>query len=486
MRKIVFLVLVLFLVTSCVANKNIKTEKPTVVPPPPKEEVLLLKPIIKKISPLDNKYFTLSAKGIDYKIVLYEIAKDAGLNLIIKGDADSVVPENAHSLTVNFIDLPLRQTLNILTKSNNLFYEVKENVLYIKGYSTIVFHLGFVSHIRSSTLNVGGDVLGGIATENVTNPLSGNYALKGSVKEDATDIYKQVENGIKTFLSENGKYSLDKLTGTLVVYDQRKNLDRISTYIDNVTKAYGRQVLIETRIVEVSLNKDNELGVDWQAMGHKILNRKFELNMSQTLALSSYTFSVGVAGIRSGVTGDKVLLTALSTCGKVHIISNPRVRALNGQPALISVGKSVSYIKKLEYETETTAGGGITTTKPTVEISSIFDGILLGVTPYIGKDGNILLSITPIKSDIESLKEVKIGDNVYTLPYVNLRETSTVVKVKSGDIVILSGLIGKKEGKNESKIPLLGDIPVVGNAFKQQTKTVHNIELVIFIKPRII
>jgi len=485
MRKIVFLVLVLFLVTACVANKNIKREERTVVPPPPKKEAVILKPIIKKISPLDNKYFTLSAKGIDYKVVLYEIAKDAGLNLIIKEDADSVVPENAHSLTVNFIDLPLRQALNILTKSNNLFYEVKENVLYIKGYSTMVFHLGFVSHIRSSTLNVGGDVLGGVATENVTNPLSGNYALKGSVKEDATDIYKQVENGIKTFLSGNGKYSLDKLTGTLVVYDQRKNLDRISTYIDNVMRAYGRQVLIETRIVEVSLNKDNELGVDWQAMGHKILNRKFELNMSQTLALSSHTFSVGVAGIRSGVTGDKALLTALSTCGKVHIISNPRIRALNGQPALISVGKSVSYIKKLEYETETVTGG-TTTTKPTVEISSIFDGILLGVTPYINKDGNILLSITPIKSDIESLKEVKIGTNTYTLPQVNLRETSTVVRVKSGDIVILSGLIGKKEEKNESKVPLLGDIPVVGNAFKQQTKTVHNIELVIFIKPRII
>ncbi|MCD6223580.1 MAG: hypothetical protein J7J73_01580 [Deltaproteobacteria bacterium] len=485
MRKIVLLVIILFLVASCTKLENIRTEEPTVVSPPSKKEALPFKPIIKRISPLDNKYFTLSAKGIDYKVVLYEIAKDAGLNLIIEEDADLVVPKDAHSLTMNFIDLPLKQALDILTKSNNLFYEVKENVLYIKGHSTMVFHLDFISHIRSSTLNVGGDVLGGIATENVTNPLTGNYALKGSVKESATDVYKQMEETIKAFLSEDGKYSLDRLTSTLVVYDQRKNLDRISIYIENVKKAYTRQVLIETRIIEVILNEDNELGIDWQAMGHKILNRKFELNMSQTLALSDYTFSVGVAGIKSGVTGDKALLTALSTCGRVRIVSNPRVRALNGQPALISVGKSVSYIKKLEYETETT-GGELTIRKPTVEISSIFDGILLGVTPYISKDGDILLSITPIKSDIESLKEVKIGDNVYTLPYVNLRETSTVVKAKSGDIVILSGLIGRKESKTESKVPILGDIPVAGNVFKQQVKTIYNIELVIFIKPRII
>ena len=485
MRKIVSLVLVLFLVTACVSNKNVKTEKTAPLIPPPKKEVPPLKPIVKKISPLDNKYFTLSAKGIDYKVVLYEIAKDAGLNLIIKEDADSVVPESAHSLTVNFIHLPLSQALDIITKSNNLFYEIRENVLYIKGYSTKVFSLDFISHIRSSTLNVGGDVLGGVGTEDVTTPLTGSYALKGSVKEDVTDIYKQIEDGVRTFLSKNGKYSLDKLTGTLVVYDQRKNLDRISTYIGNVKRAYIRQVLIETRIIEVTLNKDNELGIDWQAMGHKILNRKFELNMSQTLALSDYTFSVGVAGIRSGVTGDKALLTALSTCGKVRTISNPRIRALNGQPALISVGKSISYIKKLEYETETVSGG-TTTTKPTVEISSIFDGVLLGVTPYIGENGSILLSITPIKSDLESLKEVKIGNNTYTLPQVNLRETSTVVKVRSGDIVILSGLIGKKEEKKESKVPLFGDIPVLGNVFKQQVETAHNIELVIFIKPSII
>jgi MSHA biogenesis protein MshL len=206
----------------------------------------------------------------------------------------------------------------------------------------------------------------------------------------------------------------------------------------------------------------------------------YTVSATQNLALENAFLTATIAGGHFSS-----IINFLETFGKVKVLSNPRIRAITGQSSMISVGRSVSYIKKLEITTETTQGG-TSITSPTVEISSIFDGILLGVTPYVSEDGTITMSIVPIKSDLTALEEKQVGENTYTLPQVNLREASTVVRARSGDLIVLGGLIGAIKGKEEKRVPGVSKIPVAGALFKQQRNYSQTVELVILIKPILI
>ncbi len=153
---------------------------------------------------------------------------------------------------------------------------------------------------------------------------------------------------------------------------------------------------------------------------------------------------------------------------------------------MISVGTNTSYIQEIKVTTTTIEGGGAIVT-PEVTLSSIFDGILLGVVPNIDLDHNAVnLSITPIKSRILKLEERVIEDNTYTLPTVGLEEACSQVRVNSGDIIALGGLISKNLKVENTKIPILGDIPYLGYLFKQETKGVETAELVILLEPVIL
>ncbi|MGD8258616.1 MAG: hypothetical protein PVH56_13695, partial [Desulfobacterales bacterium] len=171
---------------------------------------------------------------------------------------------------------------------------------------------------------------------------------------------------------------------------------------------------------------------------------------------------------------------ALQTFGDVKIVSNPNIRAKHGKPALISVGTSISYTKS----TSTTILDGIQRDLISdVEVSKVFDGLVLGVIPFIQNSGKITLLINPIKSDVdpESLELVPVGTQQVTLPVVNIKEVSTTITLNSGDAVILGGLIDSQDVVVDSGVPGLSSIPVLGYLFKDQFKREENRELVIIL-----
>lgn len=175
------------------------------------------------------------------------------------------------------------------------------------------------------------------------------------------------------------------------------------------------------------------------------------------------------------------VLNLLETYGHVHILSNPRVRSLNGQPALISVGRSVAYVRKINREV--VSSENISQVQTTVDTSAIFDGLLLGVTPRILDNGKIILHIVPIKSDLVDLKQEKFGENtVVTLPQMNLREMSTVIKVSPHDLVVIGGLILDKESTEKRGVWGLSHVPGLGALFSHSVKNREKVELVIMLK----
>jgi MSHA biogenesis protein MshL len=431
-------------------------------------------------------------------------------------------------VTVSFKHTPIKEALDALSQSLNLVYEIKGKTLYVKEFGTKMFYLNFIASKKQASISVGGDVLGSASQSaasatggSTSTPLTGEFKITDSIGTSSTDIYAQIENTLKAMLSKQGKYSLDPSIGLLLIRDKEENLNLISKYIQNLKSHYSSQVLLEVKIVEVDLNDSSSYGINWNALfraanGHFTLQQNLSgipenslnaltsnANYPQQISGQTFPFSPGIFGTAPSVANNGkdmptgiaatfntnnfgVLLDALAQYGNVKIISNPRILVTNGQPALISVGNSYSYIQSVQVST-TTVAGGTSTTQPTVNLNSVFDGVMLGVIPYINNSTNTVnLSITPIKSTVLSLPTTQIGQNSYTLPQVNLEEATTQISAKSDQMIVIGGLISKQINKSNTRVPLLGDIPIVGNLFKQNNESISNVELVILIKPVIL
>jgi MSHA type pilus biogenesis protein MshL len=177
-------------------------------------------------------------------------------------------------------------------------------------------------------------------------------------------------------------------------------------------------------------------------------------------------------------------INALKTFGEAKVISNPTIRSKHGKPAIISVGTSFTYKKSVKSETRNTSAENRETTE--VEVSTVFDGLILGVIPFIEEDGNISLLINPIKSDVDqaSLQPEQISSNSsdsISLPEVSIKEISTTISLRNNDVVILGGLIDKRIATVDKSVPVISSIPILGYLFRNDLKVEDTRELVIIL-----
>ncbi len=447
------------------------------------------KPVFKRLSPLETQLVSLSFVKESYDAILQTLAHAAGLNLVIDPQVPELLGTQA-SLTAEFHSRPVKEILDSVCRTLNIHWQHQNGIIYVEPFAQRIFDLDFLSSVQGSKFKVGGDVLGGgtsTGQEGVLTPLSGSFEIGGQVEASVTDIYDNLEEQITERIGDEGSIYLNRQTGTLAVRTRPRTLEEIGHYIQALKEKYTRQVLIEARILEVELNQAHELGIDWGRLQATIS----EDRLRQGGALFNLKTDLTENGLLYGLRFSNpyydmsAVFRALEEFGRVHSLSNPRLKAMNGQSAMISVGRSVSYLRSLE--TEQTAGEGLSSTNVSVEISSIFDGVLLGVTPVIEKNKTVNLHLLPIKSDLISLREREFeGGNRYTFPVVNLREASTVIRTKSGEMVILGGLIQERSEDSESGLPVLQKMPLVGSAFKHSVKKTKRVELVIIMSVRVL
>ncbi len=443
----------------------------------------LPKPLFKSLSPLDTQKVSLSFAREDYQSIFQALARAAGLNLVIDPRVTELLGQN-RTLTAEYQKRPVREILDSVCKALDISWEVQHGTIYIVATVKKVFDLDFLGSIRKSRFTVGGDVLGGgTSSQDVLTPLTGSFELSGETTDTVTDIYKNLEDELKTRIADQGTYFLNRQTGTLFVSARPHTLSEFETFIRALKEKYKRQVLIEAKIVEVELNQAHELGIDWRHL-EATLSRSPLQTTGTSFTIESNINDEGILyGLHLSQRYNDIstVFRALEEYGKLKILSNPRLKVLNGQSAIISVGQSVSYLKSLEQET--TASEGLTSNQVSVELGSIFDGVLFGVTPIIEGNGIVNLHLVPIKSDLVSLEEREFsGGNVYTFPKVNLREASTAVRAHSGELLILGGLIQERKEARTSGLPLLSRLPFVGPVFRHKIERNRRIELVILLK----
>jgi len=240
-----------------------------------------------------------------------------------------------------------------------------------------------------------------------------------------------------------------------------------------------RQVLIEARILEVTLTGQYQFGIDWAAITQAaLLKGASTLSagkiLAQKIAPAGGGFQIGVTR-----TDFNALLSVLSEQGELKVISSPKLATLNNQTAVIRAGTDEVFFETRVSETPSLTG---TQTSRTVSPRTVTIGVVLGITPQIGADGTVVLHIHPTVTEKRGETKSVIGD---TFPIIDVREADMVVRAREGEVVVIGGLMQEKKSTNDSKVPILGDLPGIGRLFSSTTQEARKTELVVLLSPTV-
>ncbi|WP_421325565.1 pilus (MSHA type) biogenesis protein MshL [Aeromonas veronii] len=284
--------------------------------------------------------------------------------------------------------------------------------------------------------------------------------------------------------------------GLVTIRAYPKELKAVREFLTQSESHLKRQVVLEARIIEVALNEGYEQGVDWSGLsaswdGNKGITGGQSLANTQLPSTPNQIFSAlgGGAGFTISDGNFNVAVNLLKTQGDVNTLSSPRVTATNNQKAVIKVGTDEYYVTNASTTITTTSTG--TDKTPNVELTPFFSGIALDVTPQIDEEGKVLLHIHPSVIDTEEQNKVidmgtSGGKLQLPLAKSSIRESDTVVQANNGDIIVIGGLMKTDKQEIVSKVPLLGDIPWVGEAFTNRRESTKKVELVIMLKPTVV
>jgi MSHA type pilus biogenesis protein MshL len=438
---------------------------------------LEIKPVMPAYDPLEDRIVSFSMINEGLRLILYSLSKAVGMNLIINPE----VTMDEKRLTINFEKVSASKVLKEILGSFDLYYEIEGNVIRVNPYQEKMFRLNFLDTYIETDFIVGGDVLGA-GEQGGVEGLSGTFKLTGKGSEKGKgNPYDMIEDMVRRTVSQGGKYSINRMSGSLYVKDTPATINMISRVINHAKLMLSRQILIEARIIEIVLSDDYKYGIDWSVLRQDVDSKE------KRVTGTSWVSEVGLAvqGIYRHFNID-LTIDALNGFGDMKVVSNPTIRAKHGQPAIISVGTSISYTKSTETTTTGTGDNSDTTTE--IEVSKVFDGLILGVIPFIDEGGKISMMINPIKSDVdrESLQLISIGNNKITLPEVSVKEINTTIALNSGDVVILGGLIDKRLTTDNKGVPFLSSIPVLGYLFKNEFRSEESRELVIILSVSLI
>ena len=416
---------------------------------------------IKELAEVQPRLYSFRARQLDIRDALIIFARANGLNLISDPDLTGVV-------SVDFTDVPLNRAFEVLLSSLGYAWEQKAGVIRVRSTITRSFELDYIRGSRSGSASATGSGTGG------------GSATASTSLSDSGSFWQEIEQQLRAQLSPRGKLIINRLTGTVLVTDSPPKVEEIESFINTIKEGMNRQVDIEVRIVEVTLNDDFALGLDWS-----------RLNVGNGLALGLSTIVGGPAAVspKPGTfTGTysanryNTILQALKQQGDVRMVSQPRIRILNNQTAFVKVGTTDTFYARTNFRTTQQGVGVIDTINEQANAVNI--GIMLTVTPQISSDGWTMLNVAPTVTRLAGTSVSPSGQS--TAPILDVKEVATMVRARSGELVVLGGLIEEEGSKTTRALPGLGEIPAAFNPFRGEYKSSRRKEMVIFMMPTVI
>lgn len=464
---------------------------------PAKKPAFVVEPELPEFNPLEENRISISVRDEPLHDVLFVVARNAGLNIVIDPD---ISLENR--ITLSFEDALSSVVVDTLLNAYDLAWTVHNNVLYVHKYEEKTFALEFMNSKSEVTIDSGGDIFGSSSSD--SNELTADFNVSSSLGKgiESGSVYESLQKNIEGLIKgddgTSGTYALDAVSGHLYVKTSPKRMKAVSALVATLRKKMSKQVVIDAQILEVSLSDDFELGVDWSLVQSRVSNGRsysygFGFDSSSGIGTRGSSGDTTATALVLGESVDSAISSSLDTVfsttinaleifGGVSVVSNPHIRARHGSPALVTSGTTKSYIKEITKDTDDDTGD----TTYSTDTSTAFEGVMLGVMPFINDDNTVDLNIFPITSEVDLSNEATYSDTTITLPEVDVRNVTTNVRAHDGDTIILGGLIYKSSSKSDNTVPGAGEIPGLGWLFNSRDDTEYVRELVIIMHIRVI
>ena len=413
-----------------------------------------------------------------------------------------VEPGIAGEVTVDFSGGSVRGALTALVEPVGLYFEETPSGIFVRQRKTVLYAIDYPQLTRSgsgsASITLGGAPGGSSGGFNGATVLAPHQTLaNGNTASDATQVSISQENQntfwttleaeLRTMVKDGDSLVLNRFSGVAQITAPVRRHESIRAFIELVNRRITQQVEIEARLVEVTLRDEQKLGVDWDQAATSLEGVRVVARAPLDVAgvggtvLGSNTFAATLGFGRASA-----VIQALKQQGEVKTVAQPRLRALNNQTAFIKVGEDRPFFRL--QQTTTLQQPGATTafnqTQENFSVSTITIGTILAVTPQIDGDKMITLDVLPAITRLQAI--VTSPDGRQTAPVTEVKQASTIVRLRDGETAIIGGLISEATGETERRVPILGKIPVVGAAIRSRATLHARTELVIFLTPRLV
>ncbi|MCF8151872.1 MAG: secretin N-terminal domain-containing protein [Burkholderiaceae bacterium] len=447
-------------------------------------------------------------------------------------------PDVSGSLTVNLKDVTVMEALETIRELYGYEYHLKGKRIFIEPNTikTQVFRINYLSSRRqgSSDLRVTGSSMtaaGGTAGAGSTatpatgqavpagagaaTPTRGNDTSRVSMTTE-NDFWGDLNRALSSIVgsAEGRSVVVNPSSGVVLVRALPTELRNVEKYLKATQLIAERQVMLEAKIIDVTLSEGFQAGINWGAFNTSSFGRSgigvaqpgatltggagsaqiigttttptLSVTPGQLGSIAASVLGKGFIGLAFQTSNFAALLNFLETQGAVSVLSSPRIATLNNQKAVLKVGTDELFVTNVTSSTTTTTTGSVSS--PSVTLQPYFSGISLDVTPQIDDDGNIILHVHPaVSTVVEKEKTINLGAlGTYILPLAasSINETDSIVRVQDGNIVAIGGLMRQEQSSERSQLP--GASGFIANALGQRGSSLRKRELVILIKPTLI
>ncbi|MEX2517470.1 MAG: secretin N-terminal domain-containing protein [Gammaproteobacteria bacterium] len=471
-------------------------------------------PILPEPSPpAPTERYTVVVNEVPVRELLFALARDAEMNI-------DIYPGIAGEVTLNAVDQTLPQILDRISRQADIRYEFDDQNLYISPDSPFFrsYKVNYVNMSRDTTSSnrlatqistTGGDGGiggqggggaqggGGQGSNNSTTDIesiSNNRFWQTLTQNIQALVGDDVATGQSAELPVSANVIPSPETGVINVRATNKQHEFVRAHIDRVIESAQRQVMIQATIVEVSLSDEYQAGIDWSALDI------FDSSISIASSLATVPIPADTNRLLTltySGTDVSAAIRLLEQFGTTNVLSSPQLMAMNNQTALLKVVENFVY-----FEIETDIVTSQTTSNTTVETTPrvVPVGIVMSITPQISETDAVILNVRPTISRIAELKQDpgpalfqslnpnigQLAEIVNEVPQIEIREMESMLRLNNGQTAVLGGLMQNQERDVTDSVPGFSRLPLVGRAFRADTRQFSKSELVIFLRPVVV
>ena len=520
-------------------NKNLQKNtlqsttktKPEILPP--EVSAALMPPLNIEFSGINQKpierRFDITVDHVNARTFFMSLVKDTPYNMVTHPDIKGKISLSMKNATINEVMETVRNIYGYEFNRTNNGYEVLPAKLRSK-----IFTIDYLNVKRSGLSNVrvsSGQVQasqknrsgsGGTGSRSGTNNSSSSNrstAVSGSQvsTRSVSNFWTELTVALQAIIGneEGRKVIINAQSGIVVVRAMPAELRAVSQYLQTTQDVIERQVILEAKILEVELSDGFQSGVNWSALGKgkngdsviagqfggsSVFTSGVSNLQGQTDALNPTNLSSLRSDVASAFGGMFAMslnigdftgfLEFLKTQGDVHVLSSPRVSTVNNQKAVIKVGTDEFFVTDVNTNTNTALGGASANQSVNVELTPFFSGVALDVIPQISEDDVVTLHIHPSVSEVtERVKQISLSSiSQLSVPLAlsMIRESDSIVRARSGQVVVIGGLMQNQTRNKKTSVPLFGDLPLIGGLFRHEKKITRKSELVILLRPIVV